>query len=367
MEHDGDALAVAIGERAEQTRQGGAGHVGFGRVAHLPCAAHAGIVPVVVPAGLAGDGPGVLPFDPWLAVGLFERVLRGGIVADADHAADLVDGERARGPAARVGDAADEVGDELSDAARSVPGFEEPAVAHVDVAEREREDHAAGRAAGRVQVHDLGHGAGRELGSVLDGALGEVAAEAHARVGRRVHGDGQLGHAGLAAQRLEQAGPRGDVRVLDVVVREGRALRLACEQERVFSGVPVAHEGEPVAEPVVRLDERDARQDAGQAAFARFDGREHSGTVQGPALPGLREPGAPFHGPVEHVSMFAVAYREHRDGADADDRGRDGRDHVDHGQHQRDDEHAEAREGQRLADVADAARDGAHPVAVCRA
>ena len=182
VEDHGDTLAVAVRQRAEQADERRTGHVRFRRVAHLPRTAHARIMSVMVPTRLAGDRSGVLPCDPRPFLVPFERVLCGRIVRDAHHAADLVDGQHAGRAPSRVGDAADQAGYELADPACRVVGFEEPAGARVDVAEREREDHAAGRAAGRVQAHDLCHRPGGEFGRVCDGASGQVTAEAYARI-----------------------------------------------------------------------------------------------------------------------------------------------------------------------------------------
>ena len=75
----------------------------------------------------------------------------------------------------------------------------------------------------------------------------------------------------------------------------------------------------------------------------------------------------PLNGTVQNIPMLTVTDRQHHDDTQTHDTEHERRHDVRHGQHQRGDEHAEARERQRFADVADAARYGTHPVAVCRA
>ena len=180
----------------------------------------------MAPAGLVHERSAILPCDVRGLVGFLDGLLRGRIVGDADHASDLLHAQGPRGTASRLRYLLADRGQQQAYATRGLPGLQVFAVT-VGVAESQGERHVVGSAAGCVLVHDLRHGARRELGSVLDDAFAQRAAETHAGIGCRVHGHGQLGDAGLGGERFHEPGPRGHVRVLHVVVGEARALRLA--------------------------------------------------------------------------------------------------------------------------------------------
>lgn len=148
-------------------------------------------------------------------VGFLDGLLRGRIVGDADHASDLLHAQGPRGTASRLRYLLADRGQQQAYATRGLPGLQVFAVT-VGVAESQGERHVVGSAAGCVLVHDLRHGARRELGSVLHDAFAQRAAETHAGIGCRVHGHGQLGDAGLGGERFHEPGPRGHVRVLHV-------------------------------------------------------------------------------------------------------------------------------------------------------
>lgn len=122
---------------------------------------------VPVPMRLACHRAGIAPRDMRIPVLTVERVGSRGIIGEPDKPCSLLRIKTAGGTTAGGTDPCLDIGDKLPDTACRLLRLQILAVTRIPLPECEREQHVASRAARRIQIHDLCHRTGRQIGGVI--------------------------------------------------------------------------------------------------------------------------------------------------------------------------------------------------------